>query len=266
MLYLIGTGLNNELDISLRSLEILKNAEHIFIEFYTSKTNINFENLMNLCNKRITKMYREEIEETNTLIELAKTADVVLLIIGTPLFATTHTAILEQARLADIKTKIIHNSSIMNVMGSFGLYSYNFGMTVSIPFYLDDWKPTSFYLKIHQNYINKMHTLCLLDIRVKEVSKDTIFAAQKVYEDERFMSPNEALTQLLHCEAEMNLGIIAKNKKIIIVSRFGCDDEVAYYKTIEESISTDFGEPLHSIIIPAEMDIVEKENVEDFFK
>lgn len=264
MLYLVGTGLNNEYDISLKTLEILKSSKHIFIEFYTSKTNMNLENLERMCNNKITKMYREEIEETSTIINLAKNEDVVLLIIGTPLFATTHTTILSEAKQNKIKTQIIHNSSIINVMGSFGLYSYNFGKSVSIPFYQKNI--TSFYNKICENYKNKTHTLCLLDIRVKEVKKEYIFAKIKEYEDERFMTPIEAINQLLYCEKETKLGLINENTKIMVVSRFGCDNEMAYYKAIKELLLIDFGEPLHSIIIPAEMDLVEKENVDTYFE
>lgn len=39
---------------------------------------------------------------------------------------------------------------------------YRFGETVSIPFFDDCWKPTSFYKKIRSNRENNLHTLCLL--------------------------------------------------------------------------------------------------------
>jgi len=45
---------------------------------------------------------------------------------------------------------------------------YNFGETVSIVFWTDNWQPDSFYDKIDANLSRGLHTLCLLDIKVKE--------------------------------------------------------------------------------------------------
>ena len=56
----------------------------------------------------------------------------------------------------------------MNAVGACGLQLYNFGETVSIPFWTDDWKPESFFDKIIANKSRGLHTLCLLDIKVKE--------------------------------------------------------------------------------------------------
>jgi diphthine synthase len=58
----------------------------------------------------------------------------------------------------------VHNASIMNAVGACGLQLYNFGQTVSIPFYTDEWRPDSFYEKIAYNAAGGMHTLCLLGV------------------------------------------------------------------------------------------------------
>ena len=60
-----------------------------------------------------------------------------------------------------IPTKSIHNASIMNAIGCCGLQLYNFGETVSIPFWTDEpsWKPESFYDKIVKNLKNEQHPL-----------------------------------------------------------------------------------------------------------
>lgn len=39
-----------------------------------------------------------------------------------------------------------------------------------MPYFEGNYKPDSFYKKIQLNRQNKMHTLCLLDIKVKEVA------------------------------------------------------------------------------------------------
>ena len=47
---------------------------------------------------------------------------------------------------------------------------YNYGETVSIVFWTDTWTPDSYYDKIARNRERSLHTLCLLDIKVKEQS------------------------------------------------------------------------------------------------
>ena len=44
---------------------------------------------------------------------------------------------------------------------------YQFGYTVSIPLFEGDWRPDSFYSRIAYNHRGGMHSLCLLDIKVR---------------------------------------------------------------------------------------------------
>ncbi|MEE6524917.1 hypothetical protein FKM82_024664 [Ascaphus truei] len=74
---------------------------------------------------------------------------------------------------------------------------YNFGETVSIVFWTDTWKPESFYDKIRRNRLNGMHTLCLLDIKVKEQSIENLMKGRKVYEPPRYMTVSQAAKQLV---------------------------------------------------------------------
>ena len=74
----------------------------------------------------------------------------------------------------------------MNAVGCCGLQLYNFGETVrcssrfvlisprqvSIPFWTETWQPESFYDKICENLSRGLHTLCLLDIKVKTKIKN----------------------------------------------------------------------------------------------
>jgi diphthine methyl ester synthase len=69
---------------------------------------------------------------------------------------------------------VIHNASIMNAVGACGLQLYNFGQTVSLVFFTETWKPDSFYDRIAENAELGMHTLILLDIKVKEQSEENM--------------------------------------------------------------------------------------------
>jgi diphthine methyl ester synthase len=76
--------------------------------------------------------------------------------------ATTHTDLALRARALGIRTTVIHNASIINAVSSCGLQLYNFGQTVSLPFFTDTWQPSSFYFKIKENKDIGLHTLVLL--------------------------------------------------------------------------------------------------------
>ncbi len=83
--------------------------------------------------------------------------------------ATTHTDLVLRARQRGIRVQVIHNASIMTAVGVCGVNLYNFGQTVSIPFFTPTWQPDSFYDKIAFNLSGGLHTLCLLGIYIKHV-------------------------------------------------------------------------------------------------
>jgi diphthine synthase len=96
------------------------------------------------------------------ILEGADELDVALLVGGDPFSATTHTDLVLRAKEKGLQVEIVHNASILNAVGCCGLQLYNFGETISIPYWTDVWQPDSFFDKIIKNYKNKLHTLCLL--------------------------------------------------------------------------------------------------------
>lgn len=251
MLYLIGTGLC-EKDISIGALEIIDRCKKVYLESYTSKIPNGVDLLEKFCRKKISILFRQFLENDDSIILEARNEDVSLLIIGTPFFATTHTEILIRAKSYDVRVKTFHNNSILNSIGCCGLYSYAFGRTVSIPFFESDWEPTSFYRYINENIQAKLHTLCLLDIRVDA-------------NQERYMSANTAIKQLMKCEDLEGLQIINQHTEIFVICRFGSLDEKIVFGKIADLADKYFGEPLHSIIIPAKLDVIEREHVQMLF-
>eukprot|EP00866_Antonospora_locustae_P002166 jgi/Antlo1/2166/1034 len=252
MLYLIGIGLTAK-DISIGSLERLQACSKVYLENYTSQVVEEIAALESLCGVRIEPAPRSLLECTDTIIKEAAHGDVALLVAGSPLFATTHTDLLIRAREHGVPVHTVHNASILNVMGCCGLYSYAFGRTVSIPFFEQSWKPTSFYTNIAKNIAAGLHTLCLLDIRIDETQK-------------RYMTANTALRQLEECEAAEGMHIIGDETEVFIVCRFGCPAERIIFGKIVDLRDRDFGMPLHSLIIPAKMDVIEREHAEALFR
>ncbi|MEM4702659.1 MAG: SAM-dependent methyltransferase, partial [Archaeoglobaceae archaeon] len=63
MLFLIGIGLWDEKDITIRGLEAVKSADVVFAEFYTSIIGASVEDLEKFFEKKINVLKREDLEE-----------------------------------------------------------------------------------------------------------------------------------------------------------------------------------------------------------
>ena len=101
-----------------------------------------------------------------------------------------------------------------------------YGQTVSVPFYTENWKPYSFIQKIAHNYKNNLHTLVLLDIRVREISEKNLIKGKQIYDAPKFMTVNIAVEQLIEAEENENTGVFEDIKGIkgIGVARIGAKD------------------------------------------
>jgi len=84
----------------------------------------------------------------------------------------------------------------------------------------------SFLKKIALNFENKMHTLCLLDIKIREITDENIIKGKTIYEKPKFMTVNTAIQQIIESEEELKLGVFSDIRKIkaIGVARIGADD------------------------------------------
>ncbi|KAF6200430.1 hypothetical protein GE061_006733 [Apolygus lucorum] len=271
MFYVIGIGLGDAKDITVKGLEIVKNASKVYLESYTSILTVGKHVLEEFYGREIIVADRDLVEsESDDILDSSKTEDVVMLVVGDPFSATTHTDIVLRARQMGIPTRVIHNASIMNAIGCCGLQLYRFGETVSIPFWVDGWKPDSFYDKIVNNKIRGLHTLCLLDIKVKEPTLESMTKKKKEYMPPTFMTVAQAADQLLQICAQKKEGgeepVINGQTEAVGVARVGSDDQKIIYKTLTEIASTDLGPPLHSLVIVGDIDIMEQEYLTCFAK
>lgn len=66
-----------------------------------------------------------------------------------------------------------------------------------MPLWTEKWRPDSWYSKILANRRAGLHTLVLVDIKVKERSEENILKDRKIYEPPRFMTIKECVEQLL---------------------------------------------------------------------
>jgi len=204
MLYVIGLGLGDERDITVKGLDAVRSCSKVFLEAYTSILGVDTSKLEQLYGKPVVVADRDMVETKSDLIlEEAKANNVAFLVVGDPYAATTHTDLLVRAaKDKGIQVKSIHNASIMNAVAVCGLQLYTFGQTISIPYFEPKWRPDSFYDKIKANQSLGMHTLCLLDIKVKERNLEALMKGIEKFDPPRFMSVNEAIEQLLEIESK----------------------------------------------------------------
>ncbi|KDR75495.1 hypothetical protein GALMADRAFT_484123 [Galerina marginata CBS 339.88] len=256
MFYIIGLGLSDENDITLRGLQAIKSSTRVYLEAYTSILMIDKERLEAFYEKTLILADREMVEtQSDEILRNAEVDDVSLLVVGDPFGATTHTDIILRARALKIPTRVIHNASIMNAMGACGLQLYNFGQTVSLVFFTETWKPHSFYDRIKENVTLGMHTLLLLDIKVKEQSEENLARGRKIYEPPRYMSIPTAVSQLIETEESRKEGVLDPDRTLAIaLSRVGggADNERIIAGTLRELLdhpAEAYGHPLHSLVI-----------------
>lgn len=177
--------------------------------------------------------------------------------VGDPFGATTHTDFILRAKEKNIPYQVVHNASILNAVGCCGLQLYNYGETISIPFWENEWQPDSFYDKIAKNQANNMHTLCLLDIKVKEPTLESLTKKKKVYMQPRFMSVTQAAEQLLQILrkkrqfSDFKDEAYDENSLCVGLARVGHDSQNIIACSLNEMSQIDMGPPLHSLVIPS---------------
>ncbi|XP_058219729.1 probable diphthine methyl ester synthase [Rhododendron vialii] len=265
MLYIIGLGLGNEKDITLRGLEAVKNCSKVYIESYTSLLSFGLSSdglstLEKLYGKPVTLADRETVEEkADAILAEAQESDVAFLVVGDPFGATTHTDLVVRAKKLGVDVKVVHNASVMNAVGVCGLQLYRYGETVSIPFFTETWRPRSFYEKIQRNRALGLHTLCLLDIRVKEPSLESLCRGRKEYEPPRYMTIGTAIEQLLEVEQMCGESAYKEDTLCVGFARLGSEDQMVVAGSMKQLLTIDFGAPLHCLVIVGETHPVEEE-------
>ncbi|RTE82877.1 Diphthine methyl ester synthase [Fusarium euwallaceae] len=252
MLYLVGLGLSDETDITVKGLEVVKKASRVYLEAYTSILLVDQSVLESYYGRSITVADREMVESnSDEILRNAQNEDVAFLVVGDPFGATTHTDLVLRARELEIPVRTVPNASIMSGIGACGLQLYNFGQTVSMVFFTDTWKPASFYDRIKENREIGLHTLVLVDIKVKEQSLENMARGRLIYEPPRYMTVGQCTQQMLEIEDERKENVYTKDSLAIGAARVGGVTEKFVAGTLEELCSADeeLGPPLHSLVL-----------------
>jgi len=232
----IGLGLNDEKDISIKGLELVKKADFVYLESYTSKLNCNINYLEELYGKKIIFADRKlvEMDAEKTILQQAKTKEVAFLVVGDVFSATTHMDLYLRAKKLGIKTKVVHNASVLTAIGVTGLQLYKFGKITSIPFDNENVEVPYDVLMLNQK--NDLHTLLILDL--KENSNDSL-------------SVNDAIRYLLKVELKRGEHVFNDNTLCIGCTKLGSLDQTIKAGKANELLKFDFKNGMHCLIVPA---------------
>ncbi len=235
MLYLIGLGIGDENDLTLRGIEAAKKSA-CFIDMYTTKWLGDIKKIEKLIGKKIEAVNRSDLEEDiQNILNISKSgADVAIFVGGDPLVATTHIDIVLEAKKRDIAIQIIHNSSIYSAIAETGLQIYKFGKTATIP---HSKQIQSVKDSVETNKKQGLHTLLLLDL-----------------------NPEMSLKEGLEILREGS--IVNENEKVVVSSRLGSKDSKIHYKMLKSLTDMDISGPC-AIIIPGKLHFKEKEYLDN---
>lgn len=234
MLYLIGLGLNLK-GISKEGIDAVKNCEKVYLEDYTVDFPYSVKELEKFLGKKVIIANRDFVEGLEFLEEV-KNRDIGILVYGSPLFATTHITILDEARKKKIKTKVIYSASVFDAIGKTGLQLYKFGKIASMP----NFEANSFMEIVKENSQINAHSLILVDIGMEfKTALDKLEVAAK--------------------EKNFSLG------KIVVCSKLGTKEENIFYGELGNLKKKKVENP-YCFIIPGKLHFVEEEVLENLKK
>ncbi len=237
-LFMIGIGLFDEKDISIRGLEIVKKCSSVYLENYTSILQNKILDLEKSYCKKIIIADRDLVEGGgDDIVQMAKYRDVAFLVVGDPMCATTHIDLYMRAKEKNVSVKVVHNASIVSAVGEVGLEIYKYGKTTSIPFHNKNVKtPVDAYRK---NLSLGFHTLFLLDLDPK---------------NSKYLSIQDACQYLIQNGVD-------KGRIAIGCARIGSDDQIIRTSDLENLGKFAYGNAPYCIIIPGNMHFVEEEAI-----
>lgn len=280
MLHLIGVGLGSLEDVSVRGWRQLEQCSKIYLEMYTSvqpglRRALLEEKFPQAEVFEADRRLVESDAQCDLMLEAARKGEVAFLVVGDVFGATTHADLFLRAKSKGVEISVYHNASILNAVGCTGLQLYRFGETVSVPFFEPRWRPSSFMDRIAGNLARDLHTLVLLDIKVKEQTLENLLKENDIFEPPRFMTVNVAIEQILsltppepealdYAADETKEGAkgvtlpsavekwgVDASTKAFGVARVGQPDQLIVSGTLAELQKVDFGRELHSLAICA---------------
>ncbi len=244
MLWFVGLGISGAKSIPYEALEVLSNADIVYLEQFTSPIGkSDLAKIKKMTNGEFKAAKRWLVEDGKEILKKAKRKKVVLLSYGDPYIATTHIELRTRAIQEKIKTHSIHaSSSLTSMIGECGLQFYKVGKIATIMSEMNSL--TTPYYVIYKNLIEGNHTVLLL-----EYNQDKDF----------FLDPKDALLGLIETEKGQKRNVIDYSTYAIVASRIGFKDQSIISGKISSLKKMKFGKPPHTVIITGRLHFTESD-------
>jgi diphthine synthase len=118
-------------------------------------------------------------------------------------------------------------------------------------FFTEGWRPASFYDRVRENRAVGLHTLVLLDIKVKEQSLENLARGRRVFEPPRYMTVGQCASQMLEVARDREHGVYGPESLAVGAARVGGTSQAFVAGTLAELCEADehLGPPLHSLVL-----------------
>ena len=253
MLWLIGLGIEGLSGMSIRSLEILKTCDIIYIERFTgylsdidlSELKFHFKKNDNV----VSVVGRLFVEDGRDIIEQAVKNRVALIVYGDALVATTHIELSIRATKRGIKVEVIHSASgITSLISESGLQIYKFGRSSTMM--SEPHSAVSVYNTLLDNLLLGNHTLILTEYSEKKENITPFF-----------LDPSVAMQMLLDVEKDQRNRAFTEETFVLVASRVGRADKKFISGQVKSLLEINYGPGPHSLIVPGRLHFVEKEAI-----
>lgn len=235
-LYMIGIGLHDEKDITLKGLEAVRRCSKVFLERYTSVICVDIEKMSAAWGVELAVADRKLVEKRSDEIILpAKDSDIAFLVAGDVFSATTHIDLMQRAREKGIDVRVINNASVLTAVGIVGLELYKYGRVVSIPFHTENVK--SPVERFQKNLEAGLHTLFLLDLDPSSG---------------RFLSGAKASLYLME-------NGVSGDTNAVLCAQLGSDRPFIRYGSLEGVSGSDVERYPQCIVVPGKLHFMEEE-------
>jgi diphthine synthase len=245
-LHLVGLGLHDAKDITMKGMERVRGCDSVYAEFYTAVlSGTSHEELERFLGRPVELLDRKAVEQHgDRLVAEARGREVALLTAGDPLAATTHTDLLLRCHDAGVACHVVHAPSIYSAApGLLGLQHYKFGRTTTLARPEKGWNPSSPFDAVAENHARGLHTLVLLDIQ-----------ADRRY----FMPAQEGIGLLLEMAVRAGAQWFDEGAEVGVVARAGAPEPKVVTGPAGRLRRLDFGPPLHCLAVPGVLHDVER--------
>ena len=241
---LVGVGYKGGM-ASLEAVEILSRADKVYIDVYTNPGAKELvKEIERIAPGRVFVADRVLLEEgAGRIVDEASKGIVAVVSAGDPLIATTHVALLVEARRRGVEARYYPGvSGVCAAKAASLLHYYRFGRTITVP---GPWRMVKAYSLVEFVYANLcsgLHTAALLDVDEKEG---------------RQLSPRDAASILIELEKEVarEAGFTPfLNTLPVMLVEAGAQGvhRVLGYKSLEDLASKGAPKGVYTMVLPAE--------------